>query len=71
MPLPFDSLSHGTVAFGFFDIDSDMLLLEECFLFATEFCEYISKTADFPSHRGLRTSNRNRMASRTGAFWRP
>ena len=43
MPLSFDSLSHGSVAFGFFNIDSDMLLLERYFLFATEFCEYVSE----------------------------
>ena len=29
MPLAFDSLNHGIVAFGFFNIDSDMLLLEQ------------------------------------------
>jgi len=46
MPLAFDSLSHGTVAFGFFNIDSDMLLLEQYFLFATAFCEYVSKVSD-------------------------
>jgi hypothetical protein len=38
MPLAFDSISHGTVAFGFFNIDSDMLLLDQYFFFATEFC---------------------------------
>jgi hypothetical protein len=32
MPLAFESLSHGTIAFGFFNIDSDMLLLDHyCF----------------------------------------
>ena len=46
MPLAFDSLSHGTVAFGFFNIDSDMLLLEQYFFFATAFCEYVSKVSD-------------------------
>jgi len=46
MPLAFDSVSHGTVAFGFFNIDSDMLLLENYFLFATEFCGYISEMAE-------------------------
>ena len=37
MPLVFESLSHGTIAFGFFNIDSDMLLLEQYFLFGSEF----------------------------------
>lgn len=38
MPLAFPSLTHGTVAFGFFNIDVDMLLLERLFFFAHEFC---------------------------------
>jgi hypothetical protein len=33
MPLTFESISHGTIAFGFFNIDSDMLLLEKYFFF--------------------------------------
>jgi len=45
MPLGFDSISHGPIAFGFFNIDSDMLLLERYFFFATEFCSYINKIA--------------------------
>ena len=46
MPLAFDTISHGTVAFGFFNIDSDMLLLEHYFFFATQFCEYVSSMAE-------------------------
>ncbi len=38
MPLPFASTSHGKIAFGFFNIESDMLLLEEMFFFADVFC---------------------------------
>ena len=34
MPLAFESLSHGTVPFGFFNIDSDTLLLDRYFFFA-------------------------------------
>jgi hypothetical protein len=41
MPLDFESLSHGTVAFGFFNIESDLLLLERSFFFASEFCELV------------------------------
>jgi hypothetical protein len=56
MPLAFESESHGTVAFGFFNIESDMLLLDRYFFFATDFCEAIcqlakgqgGKIADFP-----------------------
>jgi hypothetical protein len=41
MPLAFDSLSHGTIAFGFFNIESDMLLCDRYFLFADDFCRYV------------------------------
>jgi len=46
MPLAFESISHGTVAFGFFNIESDMLLLDRYFFFATDFCEAICKMAE-------------------------
>jgi len=46
MPLVFESLSHGTIAFGFFNIDSDMLMLEKYFLFATDFCRYVGDLAE-------------------------
>ena len=46
MPLAFNSLSHGTIAFGFFNIDSDMLLCDRYFLFATDFCNYIGSLAE-------------------------
>jgi hypothetical protein len=39
-------MSHGTIAFGFFNIDSDMLLLEQYFLFGSEFCLYIGEMAE-------------------------
>lgn len=45
MPLTFDSLSHGTIAFGFFNIESDMLLCERYFLFADDFCRYVGDMA--------------------------
>jgi hypothetical protein len=45
MPLAFESLSHGAIAFGFFNIESDMLLLEHYFFFATDFCEHIRAMA--------------------------
>lgn len=38
MPLTFSSLSHGTVAFGFFNIETDALLLDRLFFFCTDFC---------------------------------
>ena len=45
MPLAFRSESHGTIAFGFFNIESDMLLLDRYFLFASDFCEIICRIA--------------------------
>ena len=41
MPLKFESISHGTIAFGFFNVKSDLLLLENIFIFADEFCHNV------------------------------
>lgn len=49
MPLSFESRSHGPVAFGFFNIESDMLLLERTFFFCDDFCHWIATLADPPS----------------------
>jgi len=38
MPLAFRTRSHGLVAFGFFNIETDMLLLDHLFFFADRFC---------------------------------
>lgn len=46
MPLGFDSLSHGTIAFGFFNIESDMLLCDRYFLYADRFCRYVEAIAE-------------------------
>jgi hypothetical protein len=43
MPLVFQSLSHGEIAFGFFNIESDMILLNNYFLFAGDFCKYVAE----------------------------
>ncbi len=57
MPLAFESLSHGTIAFGFFNIESDLLLLEHYFFFASDFCEGVKEVAgvrgDEPFEYGL------------------
>ncbi|MCK5097866.1 MAG: hypothetical protein KAR45_07160 [Desulfobacteraceae bacterium] len=45
MPLSFKSESHGDIAFGFFNIESDMLLLENYFFFADRFCEWMIQMA--------------------------
>lgn len=42
MPLAFNSLSHGTVAFGFYNIETDSLLLEGIFFFCTDFCRALA-----------------------------
>jgi len=46
MPLSFRSKSHGRIAFGFFNIESDMLLLENHFFFADDFCQLLMKMAE-------------------------
>jgi hypothetical protein len=53
MPLPFESLSHGVVAFGFFNIESDMLLLEQEFFFADDFCGALVELASTRDSRGV------------------
>ena len=50
MPLAFPSLSHGTVAFGFFNIETDMLLLESLFFFADRFCAAVTEIAGKAEH---------------------
>lgn len=46
MPLSFNSKSHGNIAFGFFNIETDMLLLEDLFFFANHFCHKIIDLAE-------------------------
>jgi len=45
MPLTFETVDRGPVAFGFFNIESDMLLLEQCFFFAGLFCAEVAEAA--------------------------
>jgi hypothetical protein len=56
MPLAFNSLNHGTIAFGFFNIDTDLLLLEHYFLFADDFCAYLSLLAAHSEKGSFETS---------------
>mgnify|MGYP001813302878 FL=1 len=56
MPLAFESLSHGTIAFGFFNIESDMLLCDRYFIFADDFCTYIGDIADYAGEQLYRAS---------------
>jgi len=46
MPLEFESLSHGKIVFGFFNIETDMILLNQYFFFAEDFCFSISRAAE-------------------------
>ncbi len=52
MPLLHESISHGQIAFGFFNIETDMLLLNDYFFFASDFCRHVidlaRQTADKP-----------------------
>jgi hypothetical protein len=49
MPLSFQSLSHGEVAFGFFNIETDMMLLNQYFFFARDFSDLVGSLAGKPS----------------------
>jgi hypothetical protein len=55
MPLAFESISHGTIAFGFFNIESDMLLLDRYFIFASDFCHHIGNMAEHAGKRSYHT----------------
>jgi hypothetical protein len=46
MPLEFESTSHGRIAFGFFNIETDMVLLNHYFLFAKDVCHYIIQATE-------------------------
>ncbi len=48
MPLAFHSISHGQIAFGFFNIDTDMMLLNDHFFFADDLSELIGSIASQP-----------------------
>ncbi len=45
MPLAYESLSHGEVVFGFFNIETDMVLLNQYFFFASDFSACVSDLA--------------------------
>ena len=45
MPLLSNSANKGQIAFGFFNIITDMLLLQNYFFFASDFCKVISEFA--------------------------
>lgn len=45
MPLSFPTRDRGPIAFGFFNIETDLLLLEQYFFFACDFCAAIPRIA--------------------------
>ena len=46
MPLLFESLSHGEIPFGFFNIETDMILLNNYFFFASDMSDHVVKLAE-------------------------
>lgn len=46
MPLLFQSLSHGEIPFGFFNIETDMILLNNYFFFANDMSDHVMKLAE-------------------------
>lgn len=56
MPLAFETLNRGTVAFGFFNIDTDLLLLQQHFLFADFFCAQVVRMAEDSKHTPFETA---------------
>ncbi len=75
MPLAFPSLSHGTVAFGFFNIETDMLLLQDLFFFAEDLCaalvellQLLHQEQTATTLRGWRIRGRERVGDLHGAI---
>jgi len=48
VPLAFHSLSHGTIPFGFFNVATDLVLLRDHFVFASDLCDWIGQWACAP-----------------------
>lgn len=48
MPLAFNSRSHGTIPFGFFNIATDLVLMADHFVFASDLCDWIGEWAGCP-----------------------
>jgi len=46
LPLAFNSLNHGQIAFGFFNIETDLLLMEHYFFFAPQFSDMVEEIAN-------------------------
>ncbi len=75
MPLAFRSRNHGVVAFGFFNIETDLLLLDHLFFFADRFCRAVvdlrAAPAPPPLHASLdgwRIDDPRRLGNLDGAI---
>jgi hypothetical protein len=73
VPLAFDSTSHGTIAFGFFNIETDLLLLDRLFVFADRFCRGLTALAGAEGEEGVavpgwRIDDRRAMGNLHGAI---
>jgi hypothetical protein len=75
MPLSFETTSHGAVAFGFFNIDVDLLLLDRALFFADGFARAIEELAAAEggaaavSHiDGFRAADPGRLGNTMGAI---
>ena len=75
MPLSFESTSHGAVAFGFFNIDVDLLLLERSLFHAAGFTRAVETLAAAEPDRsvtlhidGHRATDASHMGNTMGAI---
>jgi hypothetical protein len=48
MPISFSSISHGSIPVGFFNIETDLLLMDRYFIFSSDFCAWVVEWADSP-----------------------
>ena len=70
MPLAFQSRSHGAIAFGFFNIEIDMLLLDRLFFLDRSFCNAVLALdgQDEASLEGWRIDDSLRVGNLHGAI---
>jgi hypothetical protein len=74
MPISFTSISHGPIPVGFFNIETDLLLMDRYFIFSTDFCSWINEWADNPDltheERGVYAiQNRDKIGNLAGAIY--
>jgi len=74
MPISFSSKSHGPIPVGFFNIETDLLLMDRYFIFSTDFCAWVIEWADRPNlnreERGVYAiQNTDMIGNLTGAIY--